>query len=366
MKSEKVLNDLVRFLEESGFDKRSYEDESLEGNPFLFRKDFKGKECVEEVKQREDGGFSVEFVALVRIPGDRSQSIRVRRYGYNFEKKPQTMVCYLDYELLCGPALSWQTVGEPSSITGKPTERMPRHNLHDKMFEKCGNRLHIRQAAEKTSTLKTKAITNVAQVSKDAWSDADEAMTNHLKEKDIKNRPVVLASALLRKYLPDFRVYVRYDESLSTGTRIFMVNRLGEITPLPEESWTGKEGQKFLRSPSVAEFFKQQKIKVQSADEAVEVARLFEEVQGASSIVWYQKDDLNKMKKSDTSFPMLEHVPDGHWKHSAEKRDDGWTVKVRFEGPLVSIMEPPVYELDLDRQQIFRDLRRLETTFGPK
>jgi hypothetical protein len=190
------------------------------------------------------------------------------------------------------------------------------------------------------------------------WTKADTAMTEHLKQIDPTMRSAIFASALLRKYLPDFGVYVRFDRHMSGETRIFVVNRRGEITPLPNEEWSRKDGEKFFRSAQVAEFIRQRKIKVQSAEEAVEVAKLFEEVQGAAHYVAFLNINTKDFKVFDKAFIESQFGPRTDWKYSARKTKEGWTVKVEYIGPPASIMEPPVYEIDLDERQMFHDLRR--------
>ena len=191
-----------------------------------------------------------------------------------------------------------------------------------------------------------------------AWAKADTAMAEHLKQIDPNMRSAIFASALLRKYLPDFRVYIRYDRHLVGETRIFVVNRRGEITPLPKEEWTRKDTEKFYRTAQVAEFMRQRKIKVQSVEEAVEVAKLFEEVQGAAHYVAFLNINTKDFKVFDKAFIESQFGPRTHWKYTGEKRNGGWSVKVEYVGPPASIMQPPVYEIDLDEQQMFHDLRR--------
>src|SRR3954467_652994 len=175
------------------------------------------------------------------------------------------------------------------------------------------------------------------------WAKADAAMGVHLKQIDPNMRSAIFASALLRKYLPDFRVYVRFDRHMSGETRIFVVNRRGEITPLPNEDWTGKDGEKFFRSAQVAEFIRKRKIKVESAEEAVEVTKLFEEVQGAAHYVAFLNFNTKDFKVFDKAFIESQFGPRRDWKYSAGKSKEGWTVKVEYTGPPASIMEPPVY-----------------------
>lgn len=183
-------------------------------------------------------------------------------------------------------------------------------------------------------------------------------MSAHLKQIDPNMRSAIFASALLRKYLPDFRIYVRFDRHMQGETRIFLVNRRGEITPLPNEEWRGKDTEKFYRSVQVAEFVRKQKIKVQGAGEAVEVAKLFEEVQGAANYVAFLNINTKDFKVFDKAFIESQYGPMTNWKYSAEKRKEGWSVKVEYVGPPTSIRQPPVYEIDLDEQQMFHDLRR--------
>ena len=191
------------------------------------------------------------------------------------------------------------------------------------------------------------------------WAKADAAITDHLKQIDPNMRSAIFASALLRKYLPDFRLYVRFDRHMGGETRIFLVSRHAEITPLPNEEWRKNDAEKFARSSQVAEFIRQRKIKVQSPEEAVEVAKLFEEVQGAANYVAFLNINTKNFKVFDKAFIEEQFGPRTHWKYSAEKRKEGWSVKVEYVRPQpVSIEKPPVYEIDLDEQQIFNDLRR--------
>ena len=190
------------------------------------------------------------------------------------------------------------------------------------------------------------------------WTKADTVMAGHLKQIDPNMRSAIFASALLRKYLPDFRVYVRFDRHLSGETRIFLVNRRGEITPLPNEEWRKNDAEKFARSSQVAEFLKRQKIKVESAEDAVEAARLFEEVQGAADYVAFLNINTKDFKVFDKAFIETQFGPRTDWKYSAGKSKEGWTVTVEYIGPPASIMRPPVYEISLDEKQMFHDLRR--------
>lgn len=136
--SEKVLNDIVTLLEKSGLTKKA-KDEIADIDSFVFTKDFKGHEYGEQVKKREGGKFSVEFVALVSRSEDRGGELRARRYSYNFDKDGLVqMQCFSDYDLLVGPALNWQTHQDsPPARVSIQT----RSELFTKMLAMCGNLL---------------------------------------------------------------------------------------------------------------------------------------------------------------------------------------------------------------------------------
>jgi len=212
-------------------------------------------------------------------------------------------------------------------------------------------------AAEPAPQPEKKAAAKVATVD---WSKADAAMLKHLEKIKEKMRIEVLSSMLLRKYLPDYRVYVQSGERVRTVADIFLVNQRGEITPLREVGWTGRGGDKFSRSPSIAEFLKQQKFHVKNADDAVEVASLFEELAGAGQYLRDLENDIKNLKPADQAFLVTEYEPGQNWTFHVEELDQGWQLKksVVHADPLASAPEPPKYRMDLDKQQLFQDLRQ--------
>lgn len=142
VQSEKVLDEIVSMLEKTGLTKVPH-DQPGDIDSFTFRKDYKGYEYGETVTKRDNGGFSVEFVALVKRPEDRMQVQRVRRFSYNFEKDDVYhpdghIACYSEYDLIVGPALDWQT------MEGASPERVSagtRAELVRKMLSMCGKAL---------------------------------------------------------------------------------------------------------------------------------------------------------------------------------------------------------------------------------
>ena len=68
---------------------------------------------------------------------------------------------------------------------------------------------------------------------------------------------------------------------------------------------------------------------------------------------------VDRIGDADKAFIESQFGPSTDWKYSAEKRKEEWTVKMEYVGPQpVSIMQPPVYEIDLDEREMFHDLRR--------
>jgi hypothetical protein len=190
-----------------------------------------------------------------------------------------------------------------------------------------------------------------------AWAKAEAAMNDHLKRIDSNMRHAEFKSQLLRQYLPDVRIFVRYDRHLSGETRIFVLNQRGEITPLPNEEWRGDADGKYFQVASVAEFVRSRKIPVKSAAQAVEVAKLFEDIQGAANYVAFLWINTKEFSAFDKAFIEGQFGPRIHWKYTGAPRTNGWTVQVEYVGPPASIRKPPMYHIDVDEEQRFRDLR---------
>ena len=162
----------------------------------------------------------------------------------------------------------------------------------------------------------------------------------------------------MRKYLPDFHVFVRFDRHLVGESRLFLVNREAQITDLGEADWQGNPDTKCWRVARVAEFLRARKIKVQSGDDAIEVAKLFEELQGAPNYVAFLKVNTKDFTLFDKHFMERFYGPNVDFKYTSAERAGGWTIKVEYVGPPAMVREPPTYEIDLDEQHNFQDLRR--------
>jgi hypothetical protein len=190
------------------------------------------------------------------------------------------------------------------------------------------------------------------------WTRAEAAVADHLRRVDPAMKSAEFASHLLRRWLPDLRVFVRFDRHLGGETRIFLVDRTAKITELANEEWRKLDTEDFARATPVMDFLKSRKLAVEKAEDAVEVAQLFEEVQGAANYGSFLHINTKSFTVFDKAFIEQQFGPRTNWKYTAEKREGGWRIKVEYVGPPASIQQPPTYEMDLDGERIFQDLRR--------
>jgi hypothetical protein len=178
----------------------------------------------------------------------------------------------------------------------------------------------------------------------------DEA---HLKGIDPKMRHAEFQSERLSKYLPEFRVFVGFERNTIGQSSLFIVNQAAEITDLDDDDWRG-----------IAEFLRARKIQVKRQEEASEFVRLFVELQKAQNYVALLHINTKNFTVFDKRFIEFYYGPraDSDWKYSSEKREGGWKVTVTYVGdPSASIIMPPNYEIDIDEDGNFRDLRRRDS-----
>jgi hypothetical protein len=163
---------------------------------------------------------------------------------------------------------------------------------------------------------------------------------------------------LFKKYLPDVRIYVR-DGAFSGETKIWAVTKDGRIEGLGDGTWRGVGENKWFAVEKVPGFLKGRKIKVGSAEEAVEVAKLVEKLAGAASYVGMLRLNTKDYTVFDEAFLRWMYGSEGKWKYTGAKKGEGWDVTVEYVGPQPAmIQQPPVYELVVGEGGAFEDLRR--------
>ena len=201
----------------------------------------------------------------------------------------------------------------------------------------------------------------------DPWAEAEASFAEHVapllrRLQDRFNDPRIqyaeFKSELLKKYLPDYRIYANDGMSHLIGTtRVFILDRKRNIVDLGDTTWTGDNAVQAFRVQCITDFVKAQGVKIENADGAVEVAKLIEEIQSASHYVSFLRINTKNYTVFDKRFITWHYGPRTDWAYSATKRDGGWTVKVEYVGPPASIMAPPTYEIDVNKQQVFSDIR---------
>jgi hypothetical protein len=60
----------------------------------------------------------------------------------------------------------------------------------------------------------------------------------------------------------------------------------------------------------------------------------------------------------DERFLKWLYASGDNWKYTGAKKGDGWEVKVEYVGPPAMVQQPPTYELVVDEENRFVDLRR--------
>jgi hypothetical protein len=175
--------------------------------------------------------------------------------------------------------------------------------------------------------------------------------------KDPRIQWAQVTNDLFRKYLPDVRVYVR-DGAYSGDTKIWVVTRDGKITDLGDGVWTGVGGDQWWAVEKVSAYVKGRRIKVETAEQAVEVARLVEAIQSAPDFVGMLRLNTKDYTVFDERFLSWMYSSKDNWKYAAAKKGGGWEVKAEYVGPPAAVQKPPVYEMVLDGEKRFVDLRR--------
>lgn len=183
-------------------------------------------------------------------------------------------------------------------------------------------------------------------------AQAEAKMEAHLNGTDPKVRYAEFRSKRLTKYLPEFRVFVRFDQFRIGESSLFLVNQNAEITDLNNNDQVG-----------ISTFLRARKIQVKTPEDVSEFARFFVELKLAPYYVWYLYDNTNDFTVFDKQYIESysggkQHSGDADWNYTSEKSEGGWKVTVTYIGDLKnSIMRPPHYEIDIDAQGNFRDLR---------
>lgn len=163
-------------------------------------------------------------------------------------------------------------------------------------------------------------------------------------------------SDLLRKYCPNLRLFVR-DRAYAGSPKIWILSRDGKILDLGEGTWRGDNTIEQFRVKEVTDFVRARKIRIENAEDAIEVAKLVEEIQGAPSYVGFLRINTEDYSVFDKAFLTHHYGPQSNWKYTAQQSNEGWTVKVQYVGPPSMVRAPPTYEIYVDGKKNFEDIR---------
>lgn len=186
-----------------------------------------------------------------------------------------------------------------------------------------------------------------------AWSKAEAKIEAHLKGIDPKMRYAEFKSERLSKHLPEFRVFVGFERNKIGESALFLVNQDGEITDLDDDDLAG-----------ISKFLRARKIQVKTPEDAIEFAKFFKELQGAQNYVaglYINTKDFTVFDKRFLEYNYGKRA-ETDWKHTGEKREGGWKVTIAWVGDLAtSIVTPPSYEIDIDDNGRFRELKEVRS-----
>ena len=179
------------------------------------------------------------------------------------------------------------------------------------------------------------------------WAQAEAKIEAHLKGIDPKMRYAEFKSERLSKHLPEFRVFVGFERNKVGESELFLVNQEAEITDMDDDD---REG--------ISKFLRARKIQVKTPEDAIEFAKFFEELQEAKNYVAGLYINTKGFTVFDKRYIEHYYGKTENWEFASEKRERGWKVSVNWVGDLeASIRIPPTYEIDIDEQGNFRDLK---------
>lgn len=153
---------------------------------------------------------------------------------------------------------------------------------------------------------------------------------------------VEVKSKLITKYMPDYKIF-------ADRRFIFVLDKKGHIICLGE---TWPLDKVFVSAPDFevkkySEFVRDLKIQINDEKSAIEMVKLKEIVCDGNGYV------------DDKELELRERT----WKYRASKKNKTWYVRMDYIGPPASIMEPPVWKIELDQDDCVRVIKELHLGF---
>ncbi len=167
---------------------------------------------------------------------------------------------------------------------------------------------------------------------------------------------IEMRSDLVSKYLPRQRIYV-IETTRAGKSSIFALSITGEITDLGIGDWMAHKGEKYFRNRKLSAFLGTQNIKISDPDTAIGITKLAEQISRAPQ-------DVVILRRSTNNFSIFDkrlypcRCGETNWRYKAKKRNKIWRVDEEYVGPpVMMIMEPPQWEIVLDENNRFVEMR---------
>jgi hypothetical protein len=163
-----------------------------------------------------------------------------------------------------------------------------------------------------------------------------------------------MRSAELTKLLGQYRIFALETSRIGRAST-FAVDKTGTLRPLGSGQWSGREHEPF-KNPELAGFLKGCHLKITTADDAISVAKLVEDLSAASSTIGFIKTNTRGFRILDRRFYGMLNESAHDWKYTAAHQKGYWVVKEEYIGPPANTMEPPRYHLVTDSNDMLVDI----------
>lgn len=139
-----------------------------------------------------------------------------------------------------------------------------------------------------------------------------------------------LKNPIITKYLPDYKIF--FDQRF-----VFVLDKSGHIICLGNFLPLNRafESAPDLEVITYSDFIKKMRIKIQSPEDAIDMAKLMEAVLWGGRIE-YEKSDA--------------------WRFKANRSDNSWIVNLDYVGPPANIFVPPTWKITLEEQGYFESI----------
>lgn len=151
---------------------------------------------------------------------------------------------------------------------------------------------------------------------------------------------VMVTSERIKKFLPEYQIIVRLSDRMKDRGKILTHLASGKTTFI-DDTWIVNEFLNTVQNTSLSAFMTTLNLAVPDKGTAIEVTKLFED------LGWHcSKSLIDDSTGQPQDLPGRDTV---NWKYSAEKIANSWMVDKVYIGPPASIMNPPLYEINMTK-----------------